>query len=112
MRAAGIALVLATVAPGIAAAHIHLTFPMSRTDSLLGEQKDQYCGLTTYVRADHPERTNTFPPGATITVTWMETVNHPGHFRIAFQPDGEVFGIPPASTNAVPGKCQVASGKV
>src|SRR5436190_15782298 len=69
MRAVVVALV---VAPAIAAAHVHLTFPTSRTDSLLGDQKEQHCGVATYVRADHPERTSTFPPGATITVTWME----------------------------------------
>ncbi|MEJ7596523.1 MAG: SCE4755 family polysaccharide monooxygenase-like protein [Kofleriaceae bacterium] len=33
----------------------------------------------------------------TITVTWAENINHTGHFRIAFQPNGETFGIPPAS---------------
>jgi hypothetical protein len=30
-------------------------------------------------------------------VTWDETVNHPGWFRIALQPNGETFSIPLAS---------------
>ena len=30
----------------------------------------------------------TFQPGETITVTWTETVDHPGHYRIAFDDDG------------------------
>ena len=28
-------------------------------------------------------------PGQTITVTWAETVNHPGYYRIAFSPSGD-----------------------
>jgi hypothetical protein len=94
--------VLAAVAfPSIASAHIHVTFPISRTDSLTGDQKTEHCGTAGYNRAQHPDRNNVFAPGSTITVTWLETINHPGHYRIAFQPDGAVFGIPPAA----PGKC-------
>lgn len=76
-----------------AQAHIHLTSPLARTDSLTGDQKEQHCGVLNQAR--NPARVTTFEPGETITVTWMETINHPGHFRIAFQPDGAVFGIPP-----------------
>lgn len=82
--------------PSIAAAHIHLTFPKSRTDLATGDQKEQHCGTVGYDRNAHLDRVSTFRPGETITVTWDETINHPGWFRIAFQPDGEVFGIPPA----------------
>ncbi|MEO8701002.1 MAG: SCE4755 family polysaccharide monooxygenase-like protein [Kofleriaceae bacterium] len=92
---------VAFLVPGIASAHIHLTFPLSRTDSLTGAQKEEHCGVAAYDRALNPGRTSVFAPGATITVTWLETVQHPGHFRIAFQPEGAVFGIPPAG----PGKC-------
>jgi len=79
---------------GTVDAHIHLTSPMARTDSLTGDQKEQHCGVANQVR--NPARVTTFQPGATITVTWMETIQHPGWFRIAFQPDGAIFGIPPA----------------
>ncbi|MGE0548861.1 MAG: SCE4755 family polysaccharide monooxygenase-like protein [Kofleriaceae bacterium] len=77
-----------------AAAHIHLTSPLARTDSATGDQKSQHCGVTGQAR--NPDRVTTFRPGETITVTWEETIDHPGHFRIAFQPNGDVFGIPPA----------------
>jgi MYXO-CTERM domain-containing protein len=79
---------------GTAAAHIHITFPLGRTDSLTGnDQKEQHCGAA----VGRTARVTQFQPGQTITVTWAETIDHPGWYRIAFQPDGEVFGIPPAS---------------
>lgn len=84
------------LAPAIANAHIHLVSPLSRTDQLTGEQKEQHCGVTNQVR--NPARVTVFKPGETITVTWMETIDHPGHFRIAFQPNGAEFGIPPAGS--------------
>lgn len=83
-----------------AAAHIHLTFPKSRTDLTTGDQKQQHCGVPGYVRANNPTRISTFAPGSTITVTWDETIQHPGYFRIALQPNGEVFPIPPAGAGA------------
>lgn len=77
---------------GSASAHIHLTSPLSRTDDAVGNpQKQQHCGGAPGRIAG---RVQTLAPGATITVTWAETVPHPGYFRIAFQPDGEVFPIP------------------
>jgi hypothetical protein len=82
--------------PGIASAHIHLTFPTPRTDVPTGDQKIEHCGTPNWVRAQHPDRTSTFLPGQTITVTWLETINHPGYYRVAFQPNGETFRIPPA----------------
>ncbi len=78
---------------GIANAHIHLTNPRARTDSLTGDQKYRPCGVAGQTRI--PSRVTTYRPGETITVTWMETINHPGHYRIAFQPNGNAFGIPP-----------------
>lgn len=101
--ASGLAAVLAlAVCPLVADAHIHLTSPLARTDSLTLDQKDQHCGVAGQTR--NPARVTTFRPGETITVTWMETINHPGWFRIAFQPNGDVFGIPPATA----GSCGVA----
>jgi len=37
-----------------------------------------------------------FQPGATIVVAWDETVDHPGHFRISFDDDGEDDFVDPA----------------
>lgn len=75
-----------------------MTAPLSRTDAPTGDQKEQHCGVATQGR--NPARVTTYAPGATITVTWDETINHPGHFRIAFQPAGEVFGIPAPGAGA------------
>jgi hypothetical protein len=92
MRRLSFALLLVPVS---AAAHIHLTAPQSRIDTLAGQdQKEQHCGVLNQARTT---RVTTFKPGETITVTWMETINHPGWFRISFQPNGDVFRIPPAS---------------
>jgi uncharacterized protein (TIGR03382 family) len=80
-------------------AHIHLTNPLSRTDNTQGDpQKNGHCGDPAYSRAANPTRTTVYPPGATVTVTWAETVDHPGHFRIAFQPAGDTFSLPPVGT--------------
>ncbi len=94
MRSALLASVLLLGASAPAFAHIHLTAPLARTDSQTGDQKEQHCGVANQVR--NPARVTTYAPGATITVTWLETIQHPGWFRIAFQPNGQVFGIPPA----------------
>jgi hypothetical protein len=95
MRTALVVAALSLVPVGLADAHIHLTKPLARTDSLTGDQKDQHCGVANQVR--NPARVTTFSPGETITVEWMETIQHPGYFRIALQPDGAVFSIPPAT---------------
>lgn len=65
-----------------AAAHIQLDDPPARTSS----QKAGPCGA-----ADAPrgETVATFAPGETITVRWRETINHPAHYRIAFDADGD-----------------------
>src|SRR5690349_15823410 len=92
----------ALVVPGVADAHIHLTNPLSRTDLPTGDQKEQHCGVLNGTRTD---RVTTYQPGQTITVTWQETINHPGHFRIAFQPNGDIFGIPPATAGSCGQPC-------
>lgn len=98
MRTWFLAAAVLSFGSGIASAHIHLTAPLSRTDAPTGDQKEQHCGVANQVRI--PGRVSTFAPGATITVTWDETINHPGHYRIAFQPTGDVFGIPLAGAGA------------
>ncbi|MGH7865891.1 MAG: hypothetical protein ACREQB_12935, partial [Candidatus Binataceae bacterium] len=70
-----------------------MTAPIARTDSTTGDQKDQHCGVAGQVRTT---RVTTFQPGETITLSWMEPIDHPGYFRIAFQPNGAEFGVPPA----------------
>jgi hypothetical protein len=86
---------------GAAHAHIHLTSPLSRIDTEIGnDQKEQHCGVLDQPR--NPARVTTILPGATITVTWKETIEHPGYFRIAFQPDDAVFSIPPPGAGGFP----------
>lgn len=95
------ALVSGLLFADLAQAHIHLTYPLSRTDEPLGEQKEQHCGTANSARS--ADRVTTFAPGQTITVTWDETINHTGHFRISFNPDGDEFGIPPTSDTTTEG---------
>ena len=71
-------------------AHVELTYPPQRypaVNQFQLELKYAPCG-----RDGNPpgevERT-VFAPGQTITVRWDEFVPHPGHFRIAFDPDGD-----------------------
>jgi hypothetical protein len=77
------------LAPAIASAHITLMAPSRRTN----EQKQAHCGFTGSTRANE----SIHPSGATITLTWDETIPHHGWYRISFHPDGDVFRIPPAS---------------
>lgn len=71
---------------GPAHAHITLESPLPRTDA----QKQGPCGATGSVRGP----AQTFKPGQTITVRWDETTDHVGHYRLAFNLDGEEFPLP------------------
>jgi uncharacterized protein (TIGR03382 family) len=75
------------VLPATAAAHISLTYPPVRTT----EQKIGPCGATGSVRGTN---VTVLEPGATIQVRWGEPVNHPSHYRISFDADGQDFTIP------------------
>src|SRR5262249_32020964 len=69
--------------PGAGHAHIALTSPTPRYADL----KLPPCG-----RGAGDARTSnvtTFRPGETITVAWTETIDHPGHYRISFDSDGQ-----------------------
>lgn len=71
-------------------AHIEVDSPPPR----YADQKVGPCG-----RGPTDARTanvTEFVAGQTITVTWRETINHPSHFRIAFDDDGQDFVDPPA----------------
>ena len=78
-----IALALVCLLATSALAHIQLTYPLQRYT----EQKNPPCGRTADL--GRGETITVLEPGSTITVTWDETVNHPGHFRIAFDEDGQ-----------------------
>jgi hypothetical protein len=67
-----------------ASAHLALTMPASRygPDTL----KTGPCGRSGGERTDI---VSYFEPGETIEVRWEEYVDHPGHYRVAFDPDGD-----------------------
>ena len=83
-----ILVVLVLAAPAAASAHIQLRYPTQRTT----DQKQGPCGLAGSTRGD---AVTTLRPGAELTVRWDETVDHPGHYRIAFDADGDDGFIPP-----------------
>jgi uncharacterized protein (TIGR03382 family) len=66
-----------------ALAHIHLNAPADRGCS---NEKVGPCGTTC-----DPARSNAtaFEPGSTITVQWDEYIDHPSHYRISFDDDGD-----------------------
>ncbi len=96
LQVCGIMRVLASLAilltPTVAAAHIQLTSPLPRTL----DQKIGPCGNATSPRSASP---TVLPPGATVTVTWKETINHPGHYRLSFDNDGTDFTVPLSFTD-------------
>lgn len=92
-RAVFVALGLGLLATS-AAAHIRLDFPSPRTSS----QKFGPCGVTGSERGGD---ITVFRAGETITVRWTETIDHPSHYRIAFDPDGhDGFVDPPEMMDA------------
>jgi hypothetical protein len=66
------------------AAHLDLSSPPSR----YGGNVLKYgpCGVTNGQRS---ENVTTLEPGGSIEVVWDEYVDHPGHFRISFDADGD-----------------------
>ena len=68
-----------------AEAHVELLDPMPRYS--VTELKDAPCGRRGGVRTT--DRITTFAPGSTITVRFSEYIDHPGHYRIAFDVDGD-----------------------
>ena len=62
-------------------------------------QKVFPCGDNTVAR--DPNRVTTFAPGATITVVFDEPIDHPGHFRIAFDADGQDAFVDPTGFDDV-----------
>lgn len=73
-------------------AHVCLVEPTPRTGpecTARSPQKVGPCGINE--RSGHVTR---FRPGETIEVRLNETIDHPSHYRIAFDPDGEDFPDP------------------
>jgi len=73
-----------------AAAHVRLESPASRYGD---EMKLRPCGITGGVRTTN--RVTTVRPGQVLTVVFDEFIDHPGYFRIAFDPAGDSALGPP-----------------
>jgi MYXO-CTERM domain-containing protein len=80
-----------------ARAHLDLLSPTPRTTSL----KSGPCGAGP--NDPRGPTVATFKPGETITVTWNEYVDHPGHYRVAFDADGQDGFFDPKDFNDVSG---------
>lgn len=80
-----LACLLALVIPNQGYAHARW-----KLDGIVKPRSDA-TGLKVAPCGDAPRTTTpaVFTPGATITVEWEETINHPGYFRIAFSRTGD-----------------------
>src|SRR5690606_19380868 len=72
-------------------AHIQLLYPPQR----YADQKSSPCGRAN--ETGRGDTVTTLRSGSTITVRWDETIDHPGHFRLAFDSDGQDDLIDPVS---------------
>jgi hypothetical protein len=79
MRLAALCLLL----PGLAWSHARLTTPEPRTINT--NLKSAPCG----VARSAEQKTTAFTAGERATVTFAETVPHPGHYVVRFSPAGE-----------------------
>jgi len=94
MRFLAFAFLLAVVAmsPGEAHAHLGLDAPTSRYGPKV--LKTGPCGSA---GGERTQNVTYFEPGETIEVAWDEYVDHPGHYRIAFDDDGANDFVDPAT---------------
>lgn len=76
---------------GLLSAHAHIE--LDQPPGRYAAQKDGPCGHAYDARTPMP---TLLPSGATIEVRWREFVQHPSHYRIAFDADGADFIDPPA----------------
>jgi len=83
---------LVALAPVEAKAHLGLSAPASRygPDTL----KMGPCGVS---GGERTEIVTYYEPGETIEVSWDEYIDHPGHYRIAFDEDGDDDFVDPAT---------------
>ncbi|MDX2170685.1 MAG: SCE4755 family polysaccharide monooxygenase-like protein [Deltaproteobacteria bacterium] len=85
------AAVLAGFLASPAAAHLALVFPPSRAGGDV--LKEGPCGQAGSTRSGH---VTALVAGRDLEVVWDEYVDHPGHFRIAFDADGDDDFVDPA----------------
>ena len=90
-------LVSLTLLAGPARAHLDLLSPPPRTNQL----KQGPCGAGP--GDPRGPTVATYKPGEKIIVTWNEYVDHPGHYRIALDPDGQDDFFEPATFDDISG---------
>lgn len=86
-----------------AAAHIRMDQPVARNvwaaTPFNDPIKEGPCGSgQNDPRSTDPAKINTFAPGETITVSWEETIDHPGFYRISLDMDGQDDFVTPTGT--------------
>ncbi|HWA73430.1 MAG TPA: SCE4755 family polysaccharide monooxygenase-like protein [Polyangiaceae bacterium] len=114
--ALSLVVVAATVAVTLPArAHISLNFPKGRYFQTTGMQTDQNkqkngpCGVTGDSRTKDASLITTFKPGEKVMVKFQETIQHPGHFEISFDSDGQDFPFPGEAPSATSGVTVLAN---
>jgi hypothetical protein len=85
--------------PSLAHAHFTLQDPPNWTkeDGQGSPQKDWPCGNEPNASGVEPMDTGpttAFKPGDKVTITIVETVMHPGHYRVALAPSGDMADLP------------------
>ncbi len=89
----GLSAVLLCCSAAEAQAHLGLVDPPSRYGQ--GTLKTGPCGRLNGARSNN---VTTYVAGSVITLTFDEYIDHPGHFRIAFDEDGDDGFVDPACT--------------
>jgi MYXO-CTERM domain-containing protein len=88
-----------------ALAHVRFVSPTPRHPTpSQGEDeniKTAPCGVANDERTTDESRVTVFEPGETITVTFAETIDHPGFYRISFDDDGQDAFDAPLSRSEV-----------
>lgn len=92
LLAPALTLTLATLVAAPAAAHIQMSTPMARNT----QQKTGPCGVAEG-QDMKGDPVATYQGGETITVVWEETVNHPAHYRISLDLDGQDDFVDPGA---------------
>jgi MYXO-CTERM domain-containing protein len=81
--------------PASALAHVHITSHTTRHGH--DDIKDPPCGVAG--AAGPGSAVYTYAPGETIVLEWDEYVDHPAHYRISFDGDGDDDFADPANTD-------------
>ncbi|MFV8752912.1 SCE4755 family polysaccharide monooxygenase-like protein [Nannocystaceae bacterium ST9] len=88
-------LIFGALMPGSASAHIEIVSHATRYGP--DHQKQAPCGLAG--SSEPGSEVYTYAPGATIHLAWHEFIDHPGHYRIAFDEQGDDDFLTPSAAD-------------